>query len=334
MLNNLPEFVHSLPLAALLVFFVLGLAGLAAGGDWLCRGAVNLAALLKIKPIVIGLTVVSAATSMPEFFISLLGSLSGSPGLAIGNIVGSNIANIGLILGISALICPLVIRLRLIRIDVPILIGVSLLFAGLCWASLLSRTDGFLLLIILGGYLFFLARHSREEATVGREIEEEVEEQLRGASLRGALFWVGLGAVALMAGADLLVRSSVEMAARLGVSEVLIGLTVVAVGTSLPELAASIAAAVRRQADLCAGNIVGSNLFNLILVGGMVAAISPVEIDQRLFLLEFPFMLFFALLLWPLFFTGKTLSRKEGIILLLLYAAFLTCTTIFQTIDS
>lgn len=324
------ELFHNFPYWVLVVGSGVGLAGLTAGGDWLCRGAIGLAAFLRVKPLIIGLTVISAATSMPEFFISLLGSLRGSYGLSIGNILGSNIANIGLILGLSALICPLVIRVRLIRIDVPILIAVSALFALLCWTSL-SRIDGVLLLAVLFVYLFFLIRASRDEEMVIPGIEEVISDEIRGLSLGRSLLWLGLGTVALALAAALLVQSSVEIAGRMGVSEVLIGLTVVAIGTSLPELAASIAAAIRKQADLCAGNIVGSNLFNLILVSGSVSVISPIGIDRNLFLVEFPAMLFFALLLWPLIFTGKIVTRLEGVLLLLFYGAFLTISVVFHS---
>lgn len=324
------ELFQNFPYWVLVVGSGVGLAGLTAGGDWLCRGAIGLAAFLRVKPLIIGLTVVSAATSMPEFFISLLGSLRGSYGLSIGNILGSNIANIGLILGLSALICPLVIRVRLIRIDVPILIAVSALFALLCWTSL-SRIDGVLLLAVLFVYLFFLIRASRDEEMVIPGMEEVISDEIRGLSLGRSLLWLGLGTVALALAAALLVQSSVEIAGRMGVSEVLIGLTVVAIGTSLPELAASIAAAIRKQADLCAGNIVGSNLFNLILVSGSVSVISPIGIDRNLFLVEFPAMLFFALLLWPLIFTGKIVTRLEGVLLLLFYGAFLTISVVFHS---
>jgi cation:H+ antiporter len=318
-----------LPWSVLLVIFGLGLTGLTLGGDWLCRGAVSLAAVLKIRPVIIGLTVVSIATSMPELFTSLISALSGNPGVAIGNIVGSNVANIGLILAISALICPLIVRTRLIRIDVPILIGVSLLFTALCWNSI-SRLDGIILLAVCFGYFFFLLRSVRSGAPV-IPLDAELEETYHGASLVTAGLWIFAGTVALAVGADLLVRSSVEAAARLGVSDVLIGVTVVAVGTSLPELAASVAAALRRQADLCAGNIVGSNLFNLILIAGAVAVVHPIDVQRRMFIVEFPAMLIFAVLMWPFFFTGKKVSRPEGVALLLLYGLFVILSIFSQT---
>lgn len=322
------EFFQTLPFGLLLLFFALGLVSLTAGGEWLCRGAVGLAKRLRIRPVIIGLTVVSAATSMPEFVISLLGAISGSHGLSIGNIVGSNIVNIGLILGVSALICPLVIRARLIRTDVPILIGLSFLFTALCWNSL-SRWNGVLLLLVMVVYLMFLVQASRRDRVAVKEIQEELDEKGIDSSLFRTVLWVVVGTLALAGGGALLVHSSVETAVRLGVNEVLIGVTIVALGTSLPELAASIMAAIRRHADICAGNIVGSNLFNLLLVSGMVAVISPIEVDRALFLLEFPAMLIFALLLWPFFFTGKIVSRNEGFLLLILYVIFLTLTTIF-----
>jgi cation:H+ antiporter len=179
--------------------------------------------------------------------------------------------------------------------------------------------------------LIFLVRASRGEERVEAGIQEAIRDRIGDLSLGRSLLWLGLGTVSLGLAGGLLVQSSVEIAGRLGVSEVLIGLTVVAIGTSLPELAASIAAALRKQADLCAGNIVGSNLLNLILVSGSVSVISPIGIDRRLFLVEFPAMLFFALLLWPLIFTGKIVSRLEGVLLLLFYGAFLTLSVSFHS---
>jgi cation:H+ antiporter len=318
---NLSELLHGVPWLVLLLIFGGGLTGLTLGGEWLCRGAATLASLLKVKPVIIGLTVVSIATSMPELFTSLIGNLSGSPGLAIGNIVGSNISNIGLILGISALICPLVVRSRLIRIDVPILVVVTFIFTAMCWNSL-SRLDGAILALLCGGYLIFIIREARQEQP-GTALAEEVTAEFAPKSLSRSVVWVVLGTVALGLGAELLVRSSVEMAGRLGVSDVLVGLTIVAIGTSLPELAASIAAALRRHVDLCAGNIVGSNLFNLILISGVVSLVAPIEVEQRMFVVEFPVLIFFTCLMWPFFFTGKIVSRKEGVLLLILYAVFL-----------
>ena len=315
--------MQTMPPVGLALIFAAGLAGLTLGGDWLCRGATGLSVRMNIRPVVVGLTVVSVATSMPELFTSLAGSLSGADGLAIGNIVGSNIGNIGLILGIAAIVSPLVVRARLIRADVPILIAVSLIFTFLC-ATSLSRWDGVWLLLLCAGYFVFLLRrtgHGEEsDIDVG-----EVEEAARHSPGRIAVL-ISAGAVALALGAELLVRSSVETASRLGVGDALIGLTVVAVGTSLPELATSITAALKRQADLCAGNIVGSNLFNLILISGVVALAAPIQVERELFALEFPVMLFFTFLLWPVFFTGRMVSRGEGVVLLGLYALFILAT--------
>ncbi len=315
--------MQTMPPVGLALIFAAGLTGLTLGGDWLCRGATGLSVRMNIRPVVVGLTVVSVATSMPELFTSLAGSLSGADGLAIGNIVGSNIGNIGLILGIAAIVSPLVVRARLIRADVPILIAVSLIFTFLC-ATSLSRWDGVWLLLLCAGYFVFLLRRTGQGEESDIDVGE-VEEAARHSPGRIAVL-ISAGAVALALGAELLVRSSVETASRLGVGDALIGLTVVAVGTSLPELATSITAALKRQADLCAGNIVGSNLFNLILISGVVALAAPIQVERELFALEFPVMLFFTFLLWPVFFTGRMVSRGEGVVLLGLYALFILAT--------
>ncbi len=318
--------VHELWLAAL---FAAGLAGLAAGGGALCRGAVALSLRLRLRPVVVGLTVVSLATSSPELFTSFVAAARGSPGLVLGNLVGSNIANVGLILGLSELICPLVIRLPLIRRDVPVLLGATVLFCLLSW-NVLGRWEGGLLLATGLGYLrLVLRKPPAGETEPACEFAGEIERGAR-TGLAGSLLWLAGGTVLLAGGADLLVASSVETAARWGVSDVLIGVTIVAIGTSLPELATSISAAVMRQADLCAGNLVGSNLFNLLLIGGGVALFFPIPVEPRFFAVEMPALLLFTALLWPFFLTGRIVSRKEGGLLLALYAAFLVLTALFQ----
>lgn len=317
---KLQSWFEGMPGGLLLLVFAAGLALLAFGGAWMCRGAVGISLRLKIKPVVVGLTVVSIATSMPELFISMVGSLGGFHGLAIGNIVGSNISNIGLILGLSALLCPLVVRLRLIRTDVPLLIGITFLFAFLCWNSL-SRLDGGILISLCLGYFILLLRRTGGGSPDEAELELDVSQATP--SLPRMLFLLAAGTAALAVGADLLVRSSVTTAQRLGVGDALIGLTIVAVGTSLPELATSVTAALKKQADLCAGNIIGSNLFNLVLISGLVSLVAPIEVERSLFQIEFPALLILTVLLWPVFLTGRVVSRKEGGFLLGLYGLFL-----------
>lgn len=312
----------SLPGWALLLILLVGLVGLTVGGDKLTVGAASVSVHLRINPLVVGLTVVSIATSMPELVTSLLAAKD-SPGLALGNIVGSNVANIGLILGVTALIAPLAVQLRLIQREVPILIGVTLLFFLFAVGGF-ARWEGLILLVLTVAYLIYVIRGVRTESeAINAEFMEEVEAAAK-LSIGKACVYVLLGAALLALGADLLVGSSVEFAGRLGVSDALIGLTIVAIGTSLPELAASVAAARAGHSDICAGNIVGSNLFNLLLIGGSVATITPFPVDPGLLRVEFPAVLFLTVLLLWFFKSGRTVSRREGLILLFLYAAILS----------
>lgn len=310
------------PVWVLLALLVLGLLGLAFGGDWLTRGAAAISVNLRINPVVIGLTVVSMATSMPELVTSLLAAKD-SPGLAIGNIMGSNIANIGLILGITALFTPLAIQLRLIRREVPILIAVTLLFTWFAVGGF-TRWEGGVLLALTAVYLTYVIRGAKNEPeSVSSEFMEEVEEA-SNVPMAKAWWLVLAGGLFLALGADVLVGSSVEMAGRMGISDALIGLTIVAIGTSLPELAASVAAARSGHSDICAGNIVGSNLFNLLLIGGCVASIIPFPVDPELLKIEFPAVIFLTVLLLWFFKTGRIVSRREGVVLLFLYVAILS----------
>lgn len=325
-LINLPFPVLSVWL--LLLILGVGIAALMFGGDWLTHGAVAISTNLRINPVVVGLTVVSMATSMPEMMTSLLAAKE-SPGLALGNILGSNVANIGLIMGVTTLISPLVIQLRLIQREVPLLMVVTGLFAFFAIGGY-SRAEGLILLGIVFGYLFFVVRWAKQEsAVVAAEFEEETLSEPKRSSGAGLLL-VLLGGAVLALGADILVGASVELAGRMGVSDVLIGLTIVAIGTSLPELAASVAAARSGHSDICAGNIIGSNLFNILLIGGGVATIIPIPVEPSLLLVEFPaLVLITALLLW-IFKSGHIVSRREGVLLLLLYLSILSLSALSQ----
>lgn len=316
------------PIVAILALLALGLVGLSFGGDWLTGGAAAVSVNLKINPVIVGLTVVSIGTSMPELLTSLLAA-GNSPGLAIGNIVGSNIANIGLILGLTALYAPLAIQIRLVYREVPILIAVTGLFTLFAFGGFV-RWEGAVLLFLTVAYLGYIIRSARNEPeAVNTEFLEEVEEAAK-TPMGKAIVAVVAGTLVLAVGADLLVSCSVELASRMGISEALIGLTIVAVGTSLPELAASIAAARAGHSDICAGNIVGSNLFNLLLIGGSVASIVPFPVDSNLLLLEFPAMIALTAILLLFFKTGHVVSRREGAVLLMLYFVILLFSALAQ----
>jgi cation:H+ antiporter len=307
---------------------LIGLAGLVAGGELLVRGAAALAAAARITPLVIGLTVVAFGTSAPELAVTVQASWAGSPGLAVGNVVGSNIANVLLILGLSALAAPLVVQSRVIRIDVPLMIACS---AGL-WVLVLdgsvNRLDGFLLLSALIGYLIWSVTQGKRE---GAEIQEEFAEGLPhdGNTARYIAKQAGLvigGLVVLVIAARLLVGGASDIARALGVSELVIGLTIVAVGTSLPELVTSVVASLRGQRDIAVGNVVGSNLFNILAVLGLGTLVAPhgIAVADQVIRLDLPIMIATAVACAPIFFTGGRISRLEGGLFLFYFVAYTT----------
>ncbi len=311
------EFIVGSPGFLLCGLMLFALLALSFGGDWLTTGAATLSLNLKMSPVLVGLTIVSMATSMPEMLTSLFAAFE-SPGLAMGTIVGSNLANTGLILGVTALILPLRIQFRLIQREVPLLLGATGLFYSFSFGQL-ARWEGLILLLLLLSYLVYIVIEVRQGAVdKSAEFDEEIAVQGQR-STWSALFLLSVGVIGLSLGAEILVQSSVELAGRMGVSPTLIGLTVLAFGTSLPELAACVAAARAGHSGICAGNIVGSNLFNLLLIGGGVAAINPIPVARELLYFEMPALIVLTLGLVYFFKTGHTVTRKEGGCLVLYY---------------
>jgi cation:H+ antiporter len=313
-----------LPLLALLG----GVLILYFGAEFLVRGAVRLGQLLRVSPIVVGLTVVSIGTSAPEFVVCVLAALRGSPDLVAGNVLGSNLANIGLILGLAALIRPLEVRNRVVRRDVPWMLGISLAAFPLLWNLQVGRLEGLILALMLLVYLGFLVPTARIEGVeVLGEAGERLEKQVP--SVREAGFAIlarplGLvlgGSLALIVGGQGIVHGATVVAMEMGVSELVVGLSILAVGTSLPELATTVVAAARKEADLAVGNIVGSNIFNLTFVLGGTALIRPLEIPARILSVEYPVTLAMSFLLLPLVITSRNVNRKEGALLLAAYGA-------------
>lgn len=307
--------------------FVLGGALLVAGAELLVRGASRLAVAVGISPLVVGLTVVAFGTSAPELAVTAGAAWSGAADVALGNVVGSNIGNVLLILGLSAAVAPLEVSQRLVRLDVPLVIGASVLTLLLALDGSIGRVDGLLLFGGIVAYTVFAIRQSRREAAavrteyaeaVGRE---EAAPRLR--PLRDAVA-IGAGLVLLIVGARWLVTGAVAAAAALGVGELVIGLTIVAVGTSLPELATSVLAAVRGQRDIAVGNVVGSNLFNLLAVLGLGSAIAPggVPVARTALTFDLPVMIAVAVACLPIFFTGHRIARWEGWLFLAYYGAY------------
>lgn len=302
-----------------------GFVVLVFGADWLVKGASRLVLSLGMTPLVVGLTVVAFGTSAPEMAVSVASAWSGQADLAVGNVVGSNIVNVLLILGVSAIVAPLVVNQQLVRLDVPIMLGASVLFYALCLDGRISVADSVLMTGGIFLYVAFLIRQSRREKSnaVLAEYEDAVES---GGSLLTDIVWMVAGLAALVIGAQLLVEGAVSLARAFGVSELMIGLTVLAIGTSLPELATSVVAALRGERDIAVGNVVGSNIFNLLSVLGFTGLVSlgQLPVAATALSLDIPVMLGVALLCMPIFRAGFTVTRANGAFFLLCYAAYLS----------
>jgi cation:H+ antiporter len=299
----------------LIGLLVVGLALLFKGGDWLVSGSSQIARIFGIHPVVVGLTIVALGTSMPEFLVSLMAAITDKPDFALGNVVGSNIANICLILGLSAVFTPLVVNKRLLKFEVPLLIAASAVFWLLCLGDSLSRFEG---LLLTAGFLFYLFIVVRK-AQVDSAIRQENKKNSIDITVWKNIFWVAIGIVALWYGAKWTIAAASEISRRFGVSELTIGLTVVALGTSLPELAASLVAAIRKEADITIGNVIGSNIFNMMAVAGPTAAIKPLRVSDDLTSFNLPAMFILTFLLYPILKSSEKITRVEGALLLTTY---------------
>lgn len=311
-----------------LLLFIAGLAGLIVGAELLVRGASKLALSFGISPLVVGLTVVAFGTSSPEVAVSVGAALDGKTDIAVGNVVGSNIFNVLFILGLSALIAPLVVNVQVIRQEVPIMIGASLLLLALGLDGRLSVLDGALLCGLLVVYTVFLVRQSRRETQAARDDYaaglSPPEAAGRTSSLPVQIGMIVAGLAALVAGSDALVTASVAFARSLGVSDLVIGLTIIAAGTSMPEVATSVTAAIKGERDIAVGNVVGSNTFNILGCLGLSAIVGGTGLEMPASALNFDIwvMLAVALACIPVFLTGREIARWEGAVFLGYYAAY------------
>ena len=315
-----------------LVLFITGIILLIVGAESLVRGASRLAAAIGISPLVIGLTVVAYGTSAPELAVTLQSALAGQANIALGNIVGSNIFNVLLVLGLSATIAPLVVSKQLVRLEVPLMIGRSLLVLLLGLDGRISRLDGLALFAGAIGYTVFVIRQSRRESRAGNTAvgNQEQSERKQPWPVQVGLIVIGLGLLVL--GSRWLVDGAIGFARLLGVSELIIGLTIIAAGTSLPEVATSVIASIRGQRDISVGNVVGSNIFNIVAVLGLASILSPAGISVPAAALGFdiPVMIAVALACLPVFFTGREISRWEGWLFLVYYGAY----TLYLLLDA
>lgn len=321
----------------MLVYILLaaGLALLVFGGDWLVRGAVGLAEKLAIPPIIIGLTIVAFGTSAPELVISVKAALQGSGGLAVGNVVGSNIANVLLVLGVPALFAPVVSPRQGVKSTLVFLIGLTLVFMAQMYSGPIGRWDGLVLLAGLACFLFMQYRVARKTRRNGNRAVDgaagDYHDEVSNIPTRGLIItgFLIVGIVALGLGASITVDSAVEIAARWDVPEEVIGLTVVAIGTSLPELATGIMAARNNSGSVAIGNIVGSNLFNIAAIMGITTVITPVVAGDHIVRFDMWVMLVTTLFLIALPLTGIKIGRAAGALLTMLYLTYLTATAIF-----
>lgn len=301
-----------------------GLVLLLIGGDILVRGAVTLAQRLAVPPLVIGLTVVAFGTSSPELVVSLDAVLSGAPEIAIGNVVGSNIANILLVLGLPAIIFPITCDVNAIRRDGAIMFAVSVGFIALCWSGQILNWQGAIMVSLLCGYLTWSYFSSREE---NQATAEAIVDEIEGISARPHSVWLSVAFIAvgiggLVIGADLLITGGVEIAMAAGVSEATIGLSLIALGTSLPELATSLVAAIRRHGDVAIGNVIGSNLFNILGIMGITAMVRTVPIPEQIIHYDLWIMLSAAILVTPFILRGRPISRRYGAFLTFAYLIY------------
>lgn len=310
---------------------MVGILGVYIGAEWLVKGSSNLSRELGIRPIIIGLTVIAFGTSSPELAVSLSASIKESDEIAIGTIIGSNIANIGLVLGVSALVFPLKVERIIMKSELPLMIAISAALYLMAIDNEIGFVDGLFLftgIMIFTGYQIYSTINSKQKSsnlmsnTNMAGLANKQSSTRRKNLLLNILFIVA-GLVGLLIGAHLLVKAAILIAGRCGISEMVIGLTAVAFGTSVPEMATSVVSAFRKEAELCVGNIIGSNIFNILMVIGSVALIRPLNVMQGTIFFELPAMLLFSVALIPMMRGTLAVNRIEGFILVLGYFAFI-----------
>ncbi len=309
----------TISIALILAGFVL----LYFGADWLVNGAANLAVKVGISQLVVGLTVVAFGTSAPELVVSLDAALNAHGDIAIGNVTGSNIFNLAFILGIASLICPIAINRQILRFDAPVMIIASIVFSLMILDGKISRPEALLLfsgILAYTGYLIVSSKKSSSSAQ--EESKEQNAPEIAGGSIAISIFYVLAGLITLVLGSRLLVEGAVAVAKILKISEAVIGLTIVAAGTSLPELATSVVAAFKKNADISIGNVVGSNIFNILCIIGLAGTVAPMSFPG-ISNMDIGFMLGTAILIYPFMLSGKILNRTEGGILLAIYVAYI-----------
>ena len=303
---------------------VIGLVVLVSGGEFLVKGASSIALRVQISPLVIGLTIVAFGTSAPELFISVQSAMQGSPDLAMGNVVGSNICNLALVLGVTAIIFPVPVQKDSIRIDWPMTMGSSVLLYLLVQDLMLSYLEGVIFVLILTAYSTFVIVKSRRKNKAGKDILEEADLPAEPSkSVWKDVAFIVLGTVALAFGSEWFVDGAKALAINFGVSERVIGITVLALGTSLPELVTATVAAFRKATDIAVGNLMGSNIFNILSILGITSIIQPIEVSSVIVGEDMLWMLAITLIILPMMLIKKKITRVEGLIILIFYGYYI-----------
>ena len=299
------------------IILILGLALLFIGSTLLVEGAASTAIMFAVRPVIIGLTIVSFATSAPELLVSLVAAVKGSGGISIGNILGSNVINIALVLGISSVIRPVVIKKQIIKTEIPYMFFISFIFWLLCLDSKIGRLDGIVLISLLIIFLIYSITTAKDKSN------PIVLAKPSNINILKNFFYIVIGIVMLSYGANFVVQEAIVMAEKIGLSQTFIGISIVALGTSLPELATSAVAAAKGESDISVGNVVGSNLFNICLVMGIVGLFNPMTIDKTLHYFQFPFMMFICIVLWLIAYFNQGISKKTGYFFITLFIIYI-----------
>ena len=323
--------INGLPIAAVILLLAVGFAFLVKGADFFVEGSSSIAKKLKVPPIIIGLTIVAMGTSLPETAVSVTASLVQNNELAVSNVVGSNIFNLMFVIGVCSILTPIMVQKATVVRDIPLSLGCALFLLVLGISGLgdktgmtLGHADGVIFLIVFAGYIFTMVRSAMKARAAGQKVEiEGVEEcdNMKELSYGKSILFLIVGAAAIAFGGDLTVDTASRIAIELGMSQTLVGLTIVSIGTSLPELVTSVVAARKNEVDMAVGNAVGSNIFNILMVLGISSAISPVALIREI-IIDIVLVMVFSVMVWIFAGTRKKIERKEGIIMVVVYLIY------------
>lgn len=323
--------INGLPIAAVILLLAVGFAFLVKGADFFVEGSSSIAKKLKVPPIIIGLTIVAMGTSLPETAVSVTASLVQNNELAVSNVVGSNIFNLMFVIGVCSILTPIMVQKATVVRDIPLSLGCALFLLVLGISRLgdktgmtLGHADGVIFLIVFAGYIFTMVRSAMKARAAGQKVEiEGVEEcdNMKELSYGKSILFLIVGAAAIAFGGDLTVDTASRIAIELGMSQTLVGLTIVSIGTSLPELVTSVVAARKNEVDMAVGNAVGSNIFNILMVLGISSAISPVALIREN-IIDIVLLMVFSVMVWIFAGTRKKIERKEGIIMVVVYLVY------------